>query len=106
MCIRDRSHDKKDKFFSLRRDVQGVIAESAVLTEIKTKLKRLRIDTEGGGTRVIYSRFERRASGRSSRSLILRALLPSVMAGLAQPVRFGRRALALTGLVPVRLRWA
>jgi len=25
---------------------------------------------------------------------------------LAQPVRFGRRALALTGLVPVRLRWA
>ena len=46
------------------------------VADAKTELKRLRIDTEGGGTRVIYSRFERRASGRSSRSLILGALLP------------------------------
>ena len=78
-----------------------------LVADAKTELKRLRIDTEGGGTRVIYSRFERRASGRSSRSLILERLFcRSVMAGLAQPVRFGRRAFALTGLVPVRLRWA
>jgi hypothetical protein len=34
----------------------------------------LRIDTEGLAPRVICSRFDRRASGRSSRSLILELL--------------------------------